>query len=101
MVELELEELGEEILRNSDGEEEEEEAGKERRRVLTETESNKNHCPSLEEADADYERLCQERKAQVTNAPPPLILHLWGIEARMAFVPLFMIKHRNIFSEMP
>ena len=100
MVELELEELGEEILRNSDGEEEEE-AGKERRRVLTETESNKNHCPSLEEADADYERLCQERKAQVTNAPPPLILHLWGIEARMAFVPLFMIKHRNIFSEMP
>ena len=89
MVELELEELGEEILRNSDGEEEEEEAGKERRRILTETESNKNLCPSLEEADADYERLCQERKAQVTNTPPPPhspSVRNWGKDGLCSFV---------------
>ena len=31
------------------------------------SESKRDHRPSLAEADAEYERLCQARKAQVTN----------------------------------
>ena len=35
--------------------------------VVRITESNRDHRPSLAEADAEYDRLCQARKAQVAN----------------------------------
>ena len=44
--------------------EKDEEEEVERRRLA---ESNRDHRPSLAEADAEYERLCQARKAQVAN----------------------------------
>ena len=76
MVELELEELGEEILKSSYVEEEEEEEEEKERGDLKgkgklRDSSRDLRNSLLAEADADYERLCQERKAQVTNTPPP------------------------------
>ena len=70
MVELELEELGEEILKSSYVEEEEEEEGREdlegRGKLRDSSRDLRNSL--LAEADADYERLCQTRKSQARNS---------------------------------
>ena len=74
MVELELEELGEEILKSSYVEEEEEEEEEEKDREDLEgrgklrdsSQDLKNSL--LAEADADYERLCQTRKSQARKS---------------------------------
>ena len=75
MVELELEELGEEILKSSYVEEEEEgEDEEEKERGDLEgrgklRDFNRDLRNSLlAEADADYERLCQTRKSQARNS---------------------------------
>ena len=72
MVELELEELGEEILKSSYVEEEEEEEEEEREdlegrgKLRDSSQDLKNSL--LAEADADYERLCQTRKSQARKS---------------------------------
>ena len=70
MVELELEELGEEILKSSYVEEEEEEEEREdlegRGKLRDSSRDLRNSL--LAEADADYERLCQTRKSQARNS---------------------------------
>ena len=72
MVELELEELGEEILKSSYEEEEEDEEEKERGdlegggKLRDSSRDLRNSL--LAEADADYERLCQTRKSQARNS---------------------------------
>ena len=79
MVELELEELGEEILKSSyvEEEEEDEEEGEEEEEKEREDlegrgklrDSSRDLRNSLlAEADADYERLCQTRKSQARNS---------------------------------
>ena len=75
MVELELEELGEEILKSSYVEEEEEEEGEGEEKERGDLEGRGKLRDSsrdlrnslLAEADADYERLCQTRKSQARN----------------------------------
>ena len=70
MVEPELEELGEEILKSSYVEEEEEEEEREdlegRGKLRDSSQDLKNYL--LAEADADYERLCQTRKSQARKS---------------------------------
>ena len=71
MVELELEELGEEILKSSyveeeEGEDEEEKEDFEGRGKLRDSSRDLRNS-LLAEADADYERLCQTRKSQARN----------------------------------
>ena len=45
---------------------------------MVDSESKRSHRPSLAEADAEYEALCQARKAQVenTNTKPFVMLTL-------------------------
>ena len=69
MVELELEELGEEILKSSYVEEEEEEEREDlegRGKLRDSSRDLRNSL--LAEADADYERLCQTRKSQARKS---------------------------------
>ena len=72
-MELELEELGEEILKNSYVEEEEDEEDEEEKEDLEgrgklRDSSRDLRNSLLAEADADYERLCQTRKSQARNS---------------------------------